>query len=779
VTPSLTVSPHERKRSAEVEALFRAGDIGELVNRLTDPSWTVRRAVVSALARLGAAAVAPLSGVITKKRDHEGRIAAAVDALSASLGNVEPQVLELLESADPAVVCDGAQILGRRRYRPALGRLAQLTESPNENVVMAAIEALGRIGGDAALDLLIDAVQSKSFFRAFPAIDVLGRTGDPRAVAPLAALLDEPHYGLEAARALGATGQPLALVPLAHLLESNDDARVRVAASAVVEIGERYTEQFGPNEVLTEGLAQVDRRAVDAPIAHALRGAEPAARACLCRVIGILGMSSAAPALIELLDADPHAAQAAAQALASLSADADPYLAAALRQSDSERRLLLLPIASRRTSLRSEVLACLRDTHPGVRAVACDALGKQADVSTVPALFELLRDPDARVSQAAVAAIQALGGAETERLALAAARSADPRERRSALRILSYFGWPSARDIFLLGMDDPDERIRDLAAVGLAAIDDGPSRQGLVAAASHASARTRAAAIRALGFSRSDGDVRDIVRRALDDEDGWVRYYACQALSRLGDEESAAAIARLLGDPAGQVRVAVIEALAHLRGEQALGALHEASQAADYDIRRAALLGLGSVKNAASLPYIEESLDSPDAATRLVGLSALSEFPAQAPLLRMRAALNDSDDAVRGAAVALLAARPGPEATTILIEGLRDPSLHERILGALSQPAEGRVATILVALRTAEPELAAPLVSALARARREDAAAALEEAFRFDNVYARRAVVPALAAAGTSAARKLLDAAMTLDSDVHVRRMAGAYLSAG
>ena len=57
--------------------------------------------------------------------------------------------------------------------------------------------------------------------------------------------------------------------------------------------------------------------------------------------------------------------------------------------------------------------------------------------------------------------------------------------------------------------------------------------------------------------------------------------------------------------------------------------------------------------------------------------------------------------------------------------------------------------------------------------------AALEEAFGFDNVYARRAVVPALAAAGTSAAKKLLDAAVTLDADVHVRRMAGAYLNAG
>ena len=70
--------------------------------------------------------------------------------------------------------------------------LVALSRHADDNVAVAAIEALGRIGGRAAVESLVDAVDSGNFFRTFPAIDVLGRSGDPRAVAPLTALLDEP-----------------------------------------------------------------------------------------------------------------------------------------------------------------------------------------------------------------------------------------------------------------------------------------------------------------------------------------------------------------------------------------------------------------------------------------------------------------------------------------------------------------------------------------------------------------------------------------------------------
>ena len=111
----LGMSASERERSAEVDALLERRATAELVDRLTDPSWMVRRAVVSALARLGDDAVGPLCTLLSGERRDESALAAAVDALVSSLGRVEEAVLRLALSAEPAIACDGIQILGPMR----------------------------------------------------------------------------------------------------------------------------------------------------------------------------------------------------------------------------------------------------------------------------------------------------------------------------------------------------------------------------------------------------------------------------------------------------------------------------------------------------------------------------------------------------------------------------------------------------------------------------------------------------------------------------------------
>ena len=90
----LGMSVRERERAAEADALFERGATAELVGRLTDPSWVVRRAVVSALSRLGDVAVEPLIAVLTGDRRNEAAIAAAVDALVSSLGHVDDEALK-------------------------------------------------------------------------------------------------------------------------------------------------------------------------------------------------------------------------------------------------------------------------------------------------------------------------------------------------------------------------------------------------------------------------------------------------------------------------------------------------------------------------------------------------------------------------------------------------------------------------------------------------------------------------------------------------------------
>lgn len=769
----LSLSAEDRARVEAVEALARRGASGldALLADLDTSSWAVRRAVIGTLARMGTPAVSPLCDVLRHRRDSEARLAAAVEVLVASAGEVDDCVIALGEDSNPAIVCDAAQVLGRRRSRRAVPLLATLTVHPDDNVAVAAIEALGRIGGGAAVDALLAALGSGNFFRIFPAIDVLGRSGDPSVVTPLLGLLADPFYVTEAARALGRTGQEAAVPALVGLLQRGTDAVMRVAAVALVEIHEAQVQRFGGARVVQSALrtrpagAELGRR-----LARCLSGADATEKAALSRLLGWVGGPDAASGLLALLDAEPTVARASANALMELGPEADSPILQALREGDSARRMVLLPLVARRAAAVPDVVACLEDRDPMVRSLAADTLSRIGEPSAVRALFDRLGDDDPRVVQAAAAAIQSLGSEETEQLALAAARSADPRTRRAALRIISYFGYPRGLDVLLQAMREQDERLRDAAIYGLPFIDDPRAVDALLEAARHDSERTRAAAMRALGQTDKEARVTTCLLGGLNDKDPWVRYYACQSLGKLNEEAAADAIVALANDDAGQVRVAVVDALAHLHTESAMIALRRAASSEDSDVRRAALLGLGVSKRLDALPVLIAAASQGDPATRLVALSAVAEYDSPETVTALLRAAGDPDESVRSAAVGFLATRPGTSATQALVSLLGDPALRERVVSALALPAEGRIPGLMTALEAADELVAPLLVAALARMQRADARAALVSALSTSSPAGRRAVAAAVAALGTVEAREALERAAAQDEDPEVRR---------
>ncbi|MBK9261324.1 MAG: HEAT repeat domain-containing protein [Polyangiaceae bacterium] len=772
IRPAFPLSDGERRRAEEVDRLSAMGHAGvpELLEMLADPSWTVRRGVIASLASLGDAAVGPLCDVLRHRRDNESRIAAAVDALVASVGDVDSEVLALSSWPDPAVVADAAQILGRRRTSAAAARLAELAAHNDDNVAVAAIEALGRIGGRGVVDALVRAVTTDKFFRTFPAIDVLGRSRDPRAVGPLANLLEDPRYMLEAAQALGCTGSRSAVAPLVRLISQPGDAIVRVAARALATLRERHEELYGVTLPIDDAI----RRAAPMPVTvrrlvQSLRDASEADQVALSAVLGAMGCDISVGALTGLLDHAPPVANAAADALLRTTQGTQARIFDALRDGDSPRRLLLLPLVTSK-SAAPEVIQCTRDADPEVRAAACDALGRTSDFRALDALFPLLADTNGRVVHAAISAIQALGGPRAEQLALAAAESQVPEVRRAALRILGYFGFEAALPVFLERLRDPDARVRELAVAGLPFVDNPRALEALLEVTRAQDARSRAAAVRALGQATPEPRVLDRLVEALDDTDAWVRYYACKSLGRMGHVEAAARIAERLGDEAGQVRVGAVEALSLLKSDIALQTLQTATQEADPDVQRAALIGLGLAGQAESIPYLTAAMASPDAATRLVATSALAGFSGPRVLQALSCAVGDEDENVAAAALGILAAIPGVEATRALVGWLGGPR-HERVFLALATPVPGRVEGLVEALETADDERSAHLATALARMRKEYASAALVAALGSRNAAARKAVATALAAVGMREAFPMLEQASALDPDPEVRRV--------
>ncbi len=773
----LVLSSDDKQRMARVESLHLDGEAGvaELISLLVDPSWAVRRAVVAALAGAGDGGVAALCQVLVSQRSDEARIAAAVDALSASRApSCDAEVLRLFGDSRLEVVADAAQILGRRKSAAGVPALEKLTQTGDDNVAVAAIEALGRIGGGAGIEALNAVLRGDNFFRVFPAIGVLGRSEDPRAVAPLIALLSHAFYGAEAARALGRIGDPGAIRPLARTLARSSDAMARAVALALAEIRGRVQALFGSSELVAKDVASsVDSNAVVERLAQVVPGSATDEQDALCEVIGWMQSEAAAGVLVRLLDIAPGAATAA---LGVLGSEADDPLEAALVAGDSARRMALLPLVAARSRSATSVLVCLGDADPAVRVLACNALGRIGDPSAVPALFALLGDGAPLVSQAVVGAIQSLGSKTTESLALESASSTDPNVRRAAIRIIAYFGYAAGLEALLAAIAGPDDRVREAAVHGLAYVDDERALQALLSVSSQSSARMRAAALRALGKVTATPQVVQRLQSALEDPDAWARYYACQSLGALHTEGATEDILRLTRDPAGQVRVAAVEALSRLQGTAAFEGLRAAAASTDADVQRAALVGLGLQKRGEAFPLLAHAARSAEPATKLIALSSLAGYESAQVLPVLAGAASDPDENVRAAAIGLLATRPEPGAAATLIGLLSTTFARDRAVAALATQGERMVPALAAALPNAPRGLATALVAVLSRIGSPAAIDTISSTLSLPNVEARRAAAAALTLLPGLAPREPLLRG-SRDEDAEVRRLSLSALS--
>jgi HEAT repeat protein len=746
-TNTYTITESEQLR---VDASKKFADHGQsgikkLIEMLGDPSWVVRREVVESLANLGDAPIDLLCLELKNNRSNEARIAANVDTLVASKGSPEMAVAALANDADPAVAADVAQILGRRKNPSATQILIKMISHTNDNVAVGAIEALGRIGGKAAIEALITSIETGNFFRTFPAIDVLGRSGDPRVVEPLSKLLNNPSYLPEAARALGNTGERSALKPLLALLQSQADSIVRVVATSISELRDRFEEKSGGDAVAIELLlrsqipVEVVRR-----LARMLSEISLSESLAITKLLGIVGNAEAVPKLTEQLDARPEVAESAADALKKIGNSADAHLREAIREGQSNRRKVLLPLITR-SAAAEDVVVCLNDTDSEVRVLACETLSRLGVTTVVPKLFNLLSDANLRVVHSAIAAIQALGTREARTLAIEASQSPIAGVRRSALNILSYFGDASATQPLLKGLKDPDNRVREAALQGLPYLEDLSAQEVLYDFARDTNIRMKSLAMRAIGqLPKSTERAFSVLLKGIKDQDAWVRYYACQSLGRLGYDSAATEISLLLSDEAGQVRVSAVEALSNLNSKEAHIALRMAVQSTDADVKRAALVGLGISRRPEDLPIILAEINSSDAPTRLIALSALVGFPSPKVFGALSAAGSDPDEQVRSASIGFLSIRPEQEATEMLVELLSNERTHEKAKAALLIPSAGRTSGILIALESAGDELATMLISILSRLDHVDFTALLS-AMKLNNVAARKAAATAIA----------------------------------
>lgn len=517
--------PDETVRCGAAEALGAVGPgsaeaIAALAGALEDPSAAVRAAVARGLAAMGPAAASAARRLVEVLRDRDpGPQAAAADALP-EIGPLDGaavrSLIEELGDRDSAVRARATEVLGSLESPPAeaADALARMLRDRTDAVRARAAAALGKIGPGAAVAVphLVRALRDSDSSVSALAADALGTVGvaSRNVITALTRALAHVNAQVRAnaALALGrlrADGDRVR----AALKWAASDVDGGVRAQAVRALGR--TENGGPEwvAVVREALNDGDPLVREAGV-EALGQARQPPDVVAALVLPLLGDANdqvklqaidvltrqvgPAPAVIEgicnlLLRDDSTRVQAyAARGIGGLgpaAADCGPALVRAAQTGDAgvRRQAMRALAAIRPADARDAFRSGLRDADTEVRAIASEAWGEvpSIDDEAARALAEAARDPEGRVRLNAVRAL-----ARVRRLpdgtvpaVIDCLQEADGRIRLHAAVALSTTPTPEAVDALEGLLDDPDGRIRRVAAAAVLKADPG-----------HASART-------------------------------------------------------------------------------------------------------------------------------------------------------------------------------------------------------------------------------------------------------------------------------------------------
>lgn len=496
-------SDEERQRA--VDALVAAGEasVPFLVDALRDEN--VSDAALSALARLGPAAVSAAPAVIERMRETKNW--GEVHALSRMGPGAIPALAKAATDESPVVRSGAANVLMMLAFwnrqspdaesaRQIADALVLLASDHDERTRQVALMGLGHVwdarpGIEA---LLIAALADSSKSVRGSAASTLGYCpGDATAAAAaLVRALDDPDVwvGFMAANALQQLG------------DRAGDARLKV-----LEFSKRNPRFVG----------HFDRGVGVDNLQAALVSDDPEIRRIAADALAGMGAKAgeAAPALLRSLDdTSPAVRTAALDALsaAGLSMDSAPKIRGAFAASEPSVRAAAARAMGRLPSSTDDVigdlLRGLTDPAVDVRRESAIALGRLAarpDLC-VKALVTSLDDADALVRASAATSLGAFG---------AAAADASPDLRR----LLAH----------------PDPWVRLGAATSLARIEpQAPETfDALAKLAIDANVDVRWRTVIALGTIARPEGVATLIDR-LDDRDRRIRKAAAEALGRLG-----------------------------------------------------------------------------------------------------------------------------------------------------------------------------------------------------------------------------------------------------
>jgi len=393
-------------------------------------------------------------------------------------------------------------------------------------------------------------------------LEALAKIGAP-AVEPLIVMLKGPRRQLRpgVCQALVKIGPP-AVKPLIATLNSQDGEVRDLVAWALGEIK--------------------DPRAVQ-PLIAALKRADSNRSHTVSDALAKIGAPSVGPLIVTLQNPDARVREFAAEALGKI----------------------------RDTRAVEPLIAARKDLAPNVRWSAAEALGEIRDTRAVEPLISALEDPAPEVRWNAVKALGEIGDSRAVEPLIVVVKHPGLGLGDQAVKALARIGAPAVAPL-IVTLKDPDARVRELAAKALGGIGDSRAVVPLVAALKNADSLSGevAGALVKIGAPA----VEPLIA-VLEDPDARVRDLAAGTLKVIGAPRAVQPLIVGLGAADAGRRKAVAEALVKI-GAPAVEPLIAAMRDPDTGVRELAANTLAEIRDPGSVELLIATLRDPDAGVR-------------------------------------------------------------------------------------------------------------------------------------------------------------------